>query len=219
MRHLVFLAGLFAAGLAATQVTPGPAHGKGGQEKDPVQMLKEIEQNMGKVEELLLRAQAGQTSSAGAAAEARAVVKQIEKLLDQARKGETRIIDSLDELIKEIRKRQKSKKRGGKASKQNQKKKQRPEGKKKDPRYDNQPQGDREDPRRKKGSMDKNKTDRKPPKGKQKRVNHPDKDGIWGRLPDKLFRLLSNRDQTVFPPEFRAFVERYFKRLAEGRPR
>ena len=139
MRHLVFLVGLLAAGLVSAQVTPGPAGGKDDPGKDPVKMLKEIEQDMGKVEELLLRAQAGQTSGAKAAAEARAVVKKIEELLDQARKGETRIIDSLDELVKEIRKRQKSQKRGGKPSKQNQKKKQRPEGKKKDPRYDNKP--------------------------------------------------------------------------------
>ncbi len=223
MRHLVFFAGLLAAllaaGLAAGQETPGPPGGKGGKGKDPVQMLKEIEQDMGKVEDLLLRAQAGKTSGTGAAGAAGAVVKKIEKLLDEARKGESRIIDSLDELIKEIRKHQKSKKRGGKSSKRNQKKKQRPEGEKKDPRYDNQNPRDRENPGRKRDRMDKNKTDKKPPRGKQKKVDHPDRTGIWGRLPDKLFRLLTNRDQTVFPPEFRDYVERYFKRLAEGRSR
>lgn len=220
MRHLIFLAGLLAglltAGLAAGQETPAPPGG--GKGKDPVQMLKEIEQDMSKVEDLLLRAQAGQTSGTQAAGEARAVVAKIEKLLAEAMKGETAIIDSLDDLIKEIRKRQKQK-RGGKSSKLNKNKKQRPEGEKKDPRFDNQPRRDQDNPRRKRDRMDQKKTDRKPPQGKRKKVDQPDRKGVWGQLPDKLFRLLTNRGQAVFPPEFREYMERYFKRLAEGRSR
>jgi hypothetical protein len=196
---------------------PGPIAAQTGApppEKDPVKMLKEIAKDMAQVEELLLKAEAGQATADAA----RSAIEKIDKLLDQAKKSETQIINNLDLTIQEIRKRQRERKSKSNSQKQQRpRQRQRGDDPERDPKYDNQPKDPRERPERRREQAKKKPADRKPPQAKRERVKHPDKEGVWGRLPDKLFKLITNREQTVFPVEFQQHVEEYFKRLAESK--
>jgi len=196
------------AGRITAQTATPPA------EKDPVQMLKEIARDMAQVEELLLRAEAGQATVNAA----RSAAEKLDKILDQARKSQSQIIQSLDDLIKEIRKRQREKKSSSSSKQQpRSRQRQREDEPRRDPKFNNRPQENREQPQRRREQAKKKPAERKPPEGKREKVKHPDKEGVWGRLPDKLFKLITNRDQTVFPVEFQQHVEEYFKRLAESK--
>ena len=212
MRIAALAAAALAVALAATrtpaQVPPVPPA-----ENDPVEMMRTVAREMRKAEELLLKAQAAEEARAAA----EQAVRAIDKLLDEAKKSQSEVISSLDKLIEEVRKRQQEKQGGQSSQSRRQPRREppkpRPEDQEKDPKFKNRP--DREQPQRKRGPMDKQKTDQPPPKSPQEQAQHASKDGVWGRLPDKLFKLITNRDQTVFPAEFQAYIEEYFKRLAE----
>lgn len=198
---------LWAGRIAAQTKAPPP-------EKDPVKMLKEISDEMAKVEELLLKAEA----SRAAVEASRSAAEKLDKLLEGAKNREAQIIKSLDELISEIRKRQRERKSKSSSSQQQkrQRNQRRPDDPQRDPKFNNRPEA-REHPQRRREQPKKSPANRKPPQAKREKAKHPDKEGVWGRLPDKLFKLITNREQTVFPVEFQLHVEEYFKRLAESK--
>ena len=208
MRSVLCLAALvlFAFTSSGNAQTPGPEA-----RKDPTAMLKAISRDMAQVEAILLKAR---TEDAGEAATA--AVKKIEQLLNDARKKEGEVISGIDKLIEEVRKHQQQKK-GGQSKPQKSSRSRQNDRPEKDPRYQNQRPKDREEPRRKRDPDPGKKAGRKPPERAQEDAGHKDLDGVWGQLPDKLFRLVTNREQTVFPVEFQDYVEAYFQRLAENR--
>lgn len=188
----------------------GGAMGQAGQ-VDPKKLLKEIARDMAAVEAILL--EAGDEKNASESA--RAAVEKLDKLLGDAKGKQSRVIQQLDKLIDEVRKQQQSKSKS--KSKSQGSKPQRPgqSDPQKDPRFDNRGNQPKDQPQRKREPGKKDKTDRKPPEGEKGKTQHPDKAGIWGILPDKVFKLITNREQTVLPAEFREYIEEYFKRLAE----
>lgn len=189
----------------------GGAMGQDGK-VDPKKLLNEIADKMAAVEAILL--EAGDNPSATASA--KAAVEKLEKLLGDAKEKQGQVIQQLDKLIDEVRKQQKQKqsKSRGQRSKPQRSNRDDPQ---KDPRFDNRKDQPQDQPQRKRDPGKKDKADREPPKGDQAKVQHPDKAGIWGLLPDKVFKLITNREQTVLPAEFREYIEEYFKRLAESK--
>jgi len=203
---VLWILALSAGRITAQNEAPPP-------EKDPVKMLKEISEEMAKVEEALLKAEA----SRAAVEAARSAADKLDKLLEGAKNREARIIKSLDELISEIRKRQREKKSQSSSSQQKKRpRNRRQDDPQRDPKFNNRPEA-REHPQRRREQPKKSPADRRPPQAKREKAKHPDKEGVWGRLPDKLFKLITNREQTIFPVEFQLHVEEYFKRLAESK--
>lgn len=197
---------------------------------DPKAMLKALEKDMAAVEALLLQAQARpSTGLAGSKQKVDVVIERIDKLLDNAKKAESKIISDLDRLIKEVQKRQREQQQKQQQQQQqkqqqnqrNQRNKQQREGQneREKKRYNNKQEESRPEnnEKRDQGNPDKRKTDVPSPKDPTERSKQPNKAGVWGRLPDKLFRLLTSREQTIFPPEFRSYIERYYRRLAENK--
>ena len=197
---------------AKDKTPPKPAAEK---RPDPAEMLREIAREMASVEKMLLEARTDRGRGA------QRIVEKIEKLLDNAKKSEGQVINRIDKLLEEIKRREKEQQRqqqqqANQGSSKNKQKRPKPD-QQHDPqrdedRFRNQNRDDKprdkNDPKNQKGS--------KPPKDSTKRTDHPDKAGAWGRLPDRLFKLLTSREQTVFPPEFRNYLERYFRRLNEN---
>lgn len=185
---------------------------------DPKEMLREIAREMAAVEKMLLEAR----SDGGKGAQR--VVEKIEKLLDDAKKGEAQVIQRIDKLLEEIKRREKEQQRqqqqqANQGSDKNKRKRPKPDTQRDpqrdDDRFRNQKKDDREQNQRDPNDP-KNQTAKNRPKDKTDRADNPDKAGAWGRLPDRLFKLLTSREQTVFPPEFRNYLERYFRRLNEN---
>ncbi len=191
---------------------PKPAEAK---RPDPAEMLREIAREMASVEKMLLEARSDRGKGA------QRVVEKIEKLLNDAKKSEAQVIQRIDTLLEEIKRREKERQQqqqqqanqGSNKNKQKrpkpdqQRDKNRDEDRFRNQNRDEKPR-DKNDPQNQKGQ--------KPPKDPTDRADHPDKAGAWGRLPDRLFKLLTSREQTVFPPEFRNYLERYFRRLNEN---
>lgn len=205
------LGAVLLAGRAPAQ-TPAPEAAQ----EAAVELMRTIAREMRTAEELLLAASAGEETGAAMAG----AVQAIDKLLAEARGKESDALAALDKLIEQVLKLQREK-RGGQSAERRpdrDRPERRPdepgEGQDSDPRFQNPPEA-KDQPERKRGPRDQTQADQPPPRSPEEQVPHADQNGVWGRLPDKLFKLITSREQTVFPAEFQAHVEEYFKRLAE----
>lgn len=206
-KAILFLLAAFVAS-AGAQAPPGP---EGGAEREtPEQILRRIRENLKKAEGTLL--QAGTPGEAGAIQ--KQVIEDIKKLLDDARGSQGDVSKDLQKIIEMAREQEKQSQSGGGSGRQRRQPPRNEPEQKERQKQSGQDQP-KDGPDRKKDQPQKQKGDTKPPDSPKGKTEHPDVNEQWGDLPPAILERLKNKEETLFPPQYRSFLQEYYKRLNE----
>lgn len=206
-KAILFLLATFAA-TAGAQAPPGP---EGGAEREtPEQILRRIRENLKKAEGTLL--QAGTPGEAGGLQ--KQVIEDIKKLLDEAKGSQENVSKDLQKIIEMAREQERQSQSGGGGGRQR-----KPPPRNEPDQRDRQKQSGQDQPKdgpdRKKDQPQKQRGDTKPPDSPKGKTDHPNVNEQWGDLPPALIEKLSNKEETLYPTQYKSFIKEYYKRLSE----
>lgn len=195
--------------------TPGP--GEGGGENKLLELINELESTLTQVEEMLFEA-----TPQGSGVLQEEILENLDKLLDDAGKGQAKVLASIDELIKNApRSSQSSSSSSGdpqqKKQQQSQQQQQREQEQKREHAKQQEEQkgksGKENNSQQEKQQGQKLGGDKKPDDKTGKPNAKPDLVDRWGSLPPMLKDRISKREFTNFPPAYREKLMKYYKRL------
>lgn len=204
----------------------GLAHAQDADEMKAKQLVAQIKKDLAKIDDLLLRADEVGGEDAKAAMDD--VKKNLEKLLDQTRDTQGKVIDNIEELARLTKYKKSSESQGEQSdpsqppqqSQQNQQREKdkdpqnlKDQGTPKDQQKDQQQPKDGQ-PEQSKGEQ--KDEGMKPPPSETEKHEREDTRGRWGNLPPKVQEQIDARSYDRIPAKYRRILDEYYRKSGKS---